>query len=366
MLPTNRTADNPVQNIPIKFFDYGFTELAAEFRRRFKRGEYHVAALFREVYKNGITDPGNAREFINSKSFWRQLRRDLEINLYPVKKIIKEEQLTKFVTQLEDGLEIESVIVPMATHYTVCVSSQVGCRMGCRFCETALLGFIRNLTVEEIIGQIYTARFLFAADIRNVVFMGMGEPLNNAENVIRAIRVMEDQRGLDISKRYISVSTCGLVPGIRKLASLNWPRLNLAVSLNAPNDRIRSSIMPVNNAWPMHTLRQALLDFPMKKNGAIYVEYVLIKGINDKRDHARQLAQYLKPIRAKLNLIPYNPRNRSPFSPPTAGDTSRFLDWLVKEKVFVRRRSTKGQEIMAGCGQLGSRDLCAQKNALIR
>ncbi len=346
-----------MKRVPIKFFELSFPQLVTLLKQRYKRGKYHAAALFREVYKNGKTDPRKAPEFTNSKVFWKQLQSDLEIKLCPVTKIIKEGDLTKFVTRLSDGFEIESVIVPMATHYTVCISSQVGCQMGCRFCETATLGFIRNLKVEEIIGQIYTARFHFDVNIRNVVFMGMGEPLNNTDNVIRAIRVMEDQRGLDIPKRYISVSTCGMVPGIKKLASLHWPQLNLAVSLNAPNDRIRSSIMPVNNAWSMLTLREALLDFPMKKNGAIYVEYVLIKNINDKRHHAHQLARYLRPLRAKLNLIPYNPRSRSPFSPPTAEDASRFLTWLVQEKVFVRKRSTKGQDIMAGCGQLGNAKL---------
>ncbi len=337
---------------PIKFFELNFLELTTELKRRFNRGHYHAAALFREIYKKGKTDPSRAPEFVNSKSFWKQLHSDLEINLYPVTRTVKEKDTIKFVTRLSDGLEIESVIVPMATHCTVCISSQVGCAMGCRFCETATMGFIRNLTVEEIIGQIYSARFYFCVNIRNVVFMGMGEPLNNLDNVIRSIRVMEDQRGLDIPKRYISVSTCGLVPGIQKIAKLNWPQLNLAVSLNAPNDRIRSSLMPVNSIWPMLTLREALLNFPMKKNGALYIEYVLIKNINDQRDHAHQLAQYLKPLKAKLNLIPYNSRRQSLFLPPSPGETSRFLYWLVQENIFVRKRSSKGQDIMAGCGQL--------------
>ncbi len=338
---------------PLKFFELTFSELTSELKNRYGIGAYFANAIFQEIYAHGNTDFKKAPTFLNSIKSYPHIIRDLEINLNPIVRIKKEEGLTKFVTDLKDGLKIESVIVPMATHNTLCVSTQVGCKMGCRFCETARHGFMRNLSVEEIIGQLYRARFTFGAHIRNVVFMGMGEPLDNFENVVQAIRVMEDQRGMDIPKRYVSVSTCGHVDGIRKLAALGWPQLNLAVSLNAPNDEIRSKIMPINNIYPMDTLRKSLLDFPMKKNGAIYIEYVLIKNLNDHREHARQLANYLIPLKIKVNLIPYNPLNNSPFEVPTEQDVSRFLEWLVDEKIFVRKRSTKGRSILAGCGQLG-------------
>ncbi|MFO8085801.1 MAG: 23S rRNA (adenine(2503)-C(2))-methyltransferase RlmN [Desulfobacterales bacterium] len=340
---------------PIRLLELTFSELVSELKSRYGKGAYHAAAIFREVYINGNINPGKAPEFINSKAIYHQLHKDLQINVNTVSAIKKENGLTKFVTKLKDGLEIESVIIPMATHYTVCVSSQVGCKMGCKFCETAILGFFRNLSVEEIIGQVYTAKFVFGADVRNVVFMGMGEPLDNFDNVVQAIRVMEDQRGLDIPKRYISVSTAGLVPGIQKLADLNWPQLNLAVSLNAPNDEIRSKIMPINKIYSMNNLRKMLVNFPRKKNGAVYIEYVLIKRVNDRREHAMQLADYLKPLKAKFNLIPYNCRTDSLFLTPSEDDVSRFLNWLVENEIFVRKRSVKGRNIMAGCGQLGNK-----------
>jgi 23S rRNA (adenine2503-C2)-methyltransferase len=337
----------------IKFFGVTFSELTSELKNRYGKGVYYAAAIFREIYLNGNTHIEKAPAFLRSETFCRQLCRDLEINLNPITEIKEEEGLTKFVTELKDGFKIESVIVPMATHYTLCVSAQVGCKMGCRFCETARHGFIRNLSADEIVGQLYTAKFTLGARVRNVVFMGMGEPLDNYDNVVQAVRVMEDQRGMDIPRRYVSISTSGRVDGIQKLAALKWPQLNLAVSLNAPNDQIRSKIMPINNIYPMGKLRDALLNFPMKKNGAIYIEYVLIKNLNDRREHAGQLAEYLKHLKVKVNLIPYNPLADSPFEAPDEKDVSQFLDWLVEEKVFVRKRSTKGRNILAGCGQLG-------------
>ncbi len=338
----------------IKLLELTFSELVSELKKRYGKGAHHAAILFREIYSNGNIDLGKSPEIVRWKKLYVQLCHDLKVNLNPVVDTIKENGLTKFVTRLKDSLEIESVIVPMATHNTLCVSSQVGCKMGCKFCETARLGFFRNLSVEEIIGQVFTAKFIFDVDIRNVVFMGMGEPLDNFDNVMQAILVMEDQRGFDISKRYISVSTAGLLDGIKKLAALNWPQINLALSLNAPNDQVRSQIMPINKVYSMDRLREVLMDFPLKKNGAVYIEYVLIKHVNDRQEHAYQLADYLKPLRAKLNLIPYNRRTDSLFEAPSEQDVSRFLSWLVEKKVFVRKRSTKGLGIRAGCGQLGN------------
>jgi len=345
------------ESIPIKFFGLTFSELVSVLHHQYGKGAYHANGIFREIYVNGNTDFRKAPEFLCSETFCRQLCRDLQVGIDPVTEVKKEKGLIKFVTGLKDGLNIESVIVPMATHYTLCVSTQVGCKMGCRICETGQRGFFRNLSTEEVIGQVYTALFLFKVPVRNVVFMGMGEPLDNFDNVVQAIRVMEDQRGMDISKKYVSVSTSGLIDGIRKLALLNWPQLNLAVSLNAPNDHIRSKIMPINTVFPMKKLHEALMDFPMKKNGAIYVEYVLIKNLNDHREHAKQLADYLKPLKVKVNVIPYNPHTDSVFKSPDEIEVSRFCEWLVKENVFVRKRSTKGQDIMAGCGQLGKNSL---------
>ena len=342
---------------PLRILELTFAGLTAELKQRYGKGKYHAAAGYREVYRNGNPDFSAAYEFSKSEKLLSELKKDLVFHLGQVVGEKKEENLVKFITRLEDGLEIESVIIPMATHKTICVSTQIGCRMGCSFCETAQLGFRRSLTVAEIVGQVYTAKFVFGLDVRNIVFMGMGEPLDNFENLIQAIRVMEDPRGLDIALSHMTVSTVGKVKGIRRLAALNWPRLNLAISLNAPNNRIRSKIMPVNRTDSMDQIKSALLKYPLKKKGTFFIEYVLIKDVNDSHKHAHELAQFLKPLPTKLNLIPYNPRSNSPFQPPSDEDLDRFCGWLVDEKLFVRRRSAKGRGILAGCGQLGNRQV---------
>jgi len=283
---------------------------------------------------------------------------DLTHHLNSIDHTVEEDGLIKFVTRLDDGLCIESVIIPMSSYSTLCVSSQVGCKMGCAFCETGSNGFYRNLDTEEIVGQIYTARFHFGYEIRNVVIMGMGEPLDNFDNVIRAIRIISDQRVFNIAKRHITVSTVGMAEGLRKLAGLGWQDLKLAISLNAPNDTIRSRIMPINHTFPMGRLRQALMDYPLKRKSTIFVEYVLIKGLNDTRESARQLAEYLKPLKTKVNLIPVNPNTYADtrFETPSQEDMNRFYGWLTENGLFVRKRTARGLGLMAACGQLGGRN----------
>ena len=283
---------------------------------------------------------------------------DMPSHLSSIDHIAEEDGLIKFVTRLDDGLCIESVIIPMSSYSTVCVSSQVGCKMGCAFCETGSNGFYRNLDTEEIVEQIYTARFHFGYEIRNVVIMGMGEPLDNFDNVTQTIRIISDQRGLNIAKRHITVSTVGMAEGLRKLAGLGWQDLKLAISLNAPNDKIRSRIMPINHTFPMGRLRQALMDYPLKRKSAIFIEYVLIKGLNDTRESARQLAEYLKPLKTKVNLIPVNPNTYagSRFETPSQEDMNRFYGWLTENGLFVRKRTARGLGLMAACGQLGGRN----------
>ena len=271
---------------------------------------------------------------------------------------VEEDGLIKFITRLNDGLCIESVIIPMSSYSTLCVSSQVGCKMGCAFCETGSNGFYRNLNTEEIVGQIYTARFHFGYEIRNVVIMGMGEPLDNFDNVSQAIGIISDQRGFNIAKRHITLSTVGMAEGLKKLSGLGWQDLKLAISLNAPNDKIRSRIMPINHTFPMEKLRKALMDYPLKRKSVIFIEYVLIKGLNDTRESARQLAEYLKPLKTKVNLIPVNPNTYSDtrFETPSQEDMNRFYSWLTENGLFVRKRTARGLGLMAACGQLGERN----------
>jgi 23S rRNA (adenine2503-C2)-methyltransferase len=267
----------------------------------------------------------------------------------------QEGDTTKLLFRLADGQAIESVLVPMAHYTTVCISSQVGCRMGCAFCQTGKMGLVRQLTAAEIVVQVYWAKQVAKAAVRNVVFMGMGEPLDNFANLARALTVLSDQRGLDIAPRHITISTVGLGDGITRLANLDQPLLNLAVSLNAPNDRLRSRLMPINRATPLTDLQKILAAYPLHPKRTLLISYVLIPGVNDTERCADELARFVTPLRAKINLIPVNACPDTPFQTPEPSAVECFRDLLVDRGIFVRRRTPKGQAIMAACGQLGAR-----------
>ncbi|KAA0213918.1 MAG: 23S rRNA (adenine(2503)-C(2))-methyltransferase RlmN [Leptolyngbya sp. PLA3] len=281
------------------------------------------------------------------------------------------------------ALTVESVLIPMIGRlgkrsYTLCLSSQVGCAMGCTFCETAQMGLIRSLTPAEIVGQWFAATHLLdhaeARDIRNLVFMGMGEPMDNLDNVLQAIRVLCDANGPALGASNITISTVGRIDGIARLSAFarqpGFHRLGLAISINAPNDQIRSQIMPINRSSSMGDLRDALLAYPMRSGGKFCFEYVLIPGVNDAPEHARQLADYLAPFGkwtkdtlplGVLNLIPYNPRHNSPWPAPTEESVEFFLTQLVELGVYAKRRRTKGRQMMGACGQLGARHIRSRR-----
>ncbi len=331
-----------------------YPQLVSLFREKYGRGEFHAAALYRGYFESACFEPTESKAFSSSHRLRRQLQSDLELSRPAVVAQTSEDGVTKLVFQLLDGHRIETVVIPMANHATVCISCQVGCRMGCRFCRTGQMGWVRNLSTEEIVSQVYAVKVAMGIDVRNVVFMGMGEPLDNFSSVIQAVRVMEDQRGLNIAKRRITVSTVGLPRDIDRLAQMNWPQLKLAVSINASNDTLRSELMPINRHYPLDRLKSALESYPLARGNAIFLEYVQIKGVNDKPEHARQLRDFIGDLPVKLNLIPYNPRHRSPFDAPTAEDMDRFHRALIDQNIFVRLRRSKGAGIMAACGQLGN------------
>jgi 23S rRNA (adenine2503-C2)-methyltransferase len=328
-------------------------QLADQFLQRYGKGAFYAASLYRAFFS--VADPDSA--IMPTEGAGPALRaliqKELVIRLPRVVRRFASQGVTKLVFELTDGQRVESVIIPMANHATVCISSQVGCRMGCRFCRTGRMGWRRNLTAAEIVAQVFMVKVRFQIPVRNVVFMGMGEPLDNFAAVVQAVRVLEDQRGLNIAKRHITISTVGLPEAIGRLAAINWPQLNLAVSLNAPNDDIRSELMPINGRYPMAALKEALDAYILSGGRALFVEYVLIKGINDDPGLAVPLATYLKGLPVKLNLIALNPGPQSVFQAPDPGAVERFRRALVEQGIFVRLRSAKGAGIHAACGQLG-------------
>lgn len=263
---------------------------------------------------------------------------------------------SKVVLRLHDGLEVESVCIPMGRgRYTLCVSSQVGCKMGCEFCETGRMGLLRQLSTAEIIAQLLVAKHRLGWPIRNIVFMGMGEALDNANNVIPALRVLNDPGSLAIAQERITICTVGHARGIERLYQEGMHRLNLSISLNAATDSLRSELMPINRRTDLRTLQRVLVAYRPRRNFALGVNYCLLPGLNDSRDEVRAIADFCEPLgRVLVNVIPYNPGSKPITRVPAETEIDRFLDWLRQEGLPVRQRVTKGRSVMAACGQLGN------------
>ncbi|MCP4745568.1 MAG: 23S rRNA (adenine(2503)-C(2))-methyltransferase RlmN [Desulfobacteraceae bacterium] len=259
----------------------------------------------------------------------------------------------KFLFELADGQTIESVLIPEQDHFTLCLSSQVGCAQGCKFCLTAKSGFIRNLTAAEIIGQIWEVRKQMDAPglLTNLVFMGMGEPLANLRQLISALSVITNANwGMKISSRRITVSTAGLAPRIPELGQA--VKVNLAVSLNAVDDQTRTRLMPINRKYPISALLDACRRFPLPARRKITFEYILMKDVNDSMQHASRLVNLLSCVNAKINLIPFNEYEGSDFKRPAEERIQEFQAFLIKKHFTSIVRYSKGQDIMAACGQL--------------
>jgi len=337
----------------IDIFGMPLDQLIQTLRKDYGKGPFHAEALYREVFKNGGKDIGNAPEFKNSLKFWTELEPALVPVSGNVEETFKDDELVKFITRFSDGLKIESVIIPMTQHNTLCVSSQVGCKMGCKFCQTARMGFKRSLSASEIVGQVFNARHILGYDIKNIVFMGMGEPFDNFDALMTAVNVLNCQKGSDIALRHMTISTCGVVPGIERLAQMNMPNIRLAVSINGPDDATRSALMPVNRRWPLAALKKSLEAYPLPPRGVFLFEYILIKGVNDSMDHAMALARFIHPLPVRLNLIPYNPVTGFDHQSPSDEQMHDFAQTLTDQGVFVIKRWSKGRSVSAGCGQLG-------------
>ncbi len=273
---------------------------------------------------------------------------------------------SKVVLRLYDGMEIESVHIPMGRgRSTLCVSSQVGCKMGCTFCETGRMGLLRHLSADEIVAQLLVAKHRLGWSIRNVVFMGMGEALDNADSVLQALRIMNDEAGLALAQERLTICTVGHVEGIRALDRAGFKRLNLSVSLNAARDGLRSELMPINRRTNLAELRDALASYRPRRNFALGVNYCLLPGINDSREDARAIAEFCAPLpRVLVNLIPYNPGSQPLTRAPDETEVDQFIAWLRAEGLPVRQRVTKGRDAMAACGQLGNPDLRRRRRAL--
>jgi 23S rRNA (adenine2503-C2)-methyltransferase len=257
----------------------------------------------------------------------------------------------KYLFRLSDGEYVESVIMKYKYGYTICVSSQVGCKMGCTFCASTLAGFKRNLTASEIEGQLHSAQKDLGIRISHIVMMGIGEPLDNFDNVISFIRNVNDENGLNISMRNITISTCGVVPRIYDLMNMDL-QLTLTISLHAPNDKIRSSTMPINNKYSIDELLKACRDYGEKTGRRVSFEYTLIKGVNDSKECAMELCNKLKGTLCHVNLIPVNDVKERNNIRSSKDDIIKFANILKRNGINATIRRTLGSDINASCGQL--------------
>ncbi|MBQ4364792.1 MAG: 23S rRNA (adenine(2503)-C(2))-methyltransferase RlmN [Clostridia bacterium] len=257
----------------------------------------------------------------------------------------------KYLFSLQDGEQIESVVMKYKYGYTICVSSQVGCKMGCTFCASGIAGFVRNLLPGEILSQVYTASRDLGIRISHVVMMGVGEPMDNLDNVLRFLSLITDEKGYNLSMRNISLSTCGVVPGIYRLMEENL-QLTLSISLHAPNDEIRSRTMPVNRRWPMHELLQACRAYTGHTGRRISFEYALIAGVNDSDRDAKELASRLRGMLCHVNLIPVNSVKERDYVRSSPARVQSFQHTLELCHINATVRRTLGSDINASCGQL--------------
>ncbi len=327
-----------------------------ELKQRFKEQgiqPFRATQVYQWIFKKSVEEP---LEFKNLPStLRRRISNEMEIPvLYPDNiQVSKIDNTTKYTLELYDGEIIESVIIPDKERRTLCISSQAGCKMGCKFCYTGQGGWRRDLEPWEIVEQVVVAiKYLQkkGEKLSNIVFMGMGEPLDNYENVVNAIKIITDENGLSISPRRISVSTVGIATQIEKLVKETG--VNLSLSLNAPDNLTRNEIMPINKKYPIEVLLQILKKVEIPRRKRIVIEYVLLKDVNDKPDDAKKLADLLKGIPVKINLIPFNPFPGSKYERPEDKRIIEFQQILIDSGFSVFIRSSKGRDILAACGQL--------------
>jgi 23S rRNA (adenine2503-C2)-methyltransferase len=269
-----------------------------------------------------------------------------------IKKEVSQDGTTKYLFELEDGQAIESVLIPDEERLTLCISTQVGCAMGCKFCVTGQMGFSRNLTPGEILKQILEVkRDLRSGNLTNIVLMGMGEPLANFEAVKKALSIMEDELALNLSARRITLSTVGLIPELRRLFE-EGVRCRLAISLNAADQETRAYLMPISRKYPLQDLIECCRSLPIPPRDRITFEYVLIKDVNASPEDAKKLALLLKGIRCKINLIPLNEAPEIPFKAPSEKEVLGFQKILIQHGFTALIRESRGRDISAACGQL--------------
>ncbi len=311
---------------------------------------FRAGQVFEWVYRKKVLSFGDM------SNISLKLRKELEENFtLSIPEIIRREKSSdgtvKYLIEMGDGEKVESALIPHGRRLTLCLSTQAGCRFGCLFCASGASGFGRNLEAYEITGQYLAVSGSCGRRITNIVFMGVGEPLDNFEALMTAVDVLSDPAGPALGKRKISVSTCGIAPGIRELTRIN-PGIGLSVSLHSADPEKRKVLVPVTRKYPLKELKEALREFTGKCRYPVSLEYILISGFNVLPEDGAKLADFCKGIRAKVNLIPCNPSSVKKFTPPDEKELAGFLSELDRRGIFYSMRRPRGRDISAACGQL--------------
>lgn len=282
------------------------------------------------------------------------LKNDFDIKTVSITKVERDVDVNKYLFKLKDDEKVEAVLMNHIYGNSLCISTQVGCNMGCKFCESGRLKKIRNLETHEMIEQILLVEEECGKRISHVVVMGIGEPFDNYDNLVKFIEIINNPKGLELGSRHITVSTCGVVPKIKEFMKLPY-QVNLAISLHAPNNEIRNSIMPINKAYPIEVLMATLNEYIKETNRRVTFEYILLDGVNDSDKCAKELADLVKGMNCYINLIPYNETNNISYKRTKSLNISRFYDILKKNRINVTIRREYGSNISAACGQLRSK-----------
>ena len=335
----------------MSIYDLSFLELE-EFVLNNGGKKYSASQIWEWLYIHKVN---SYEEMTNvKKELLEKLNSNFSIALLDVEKIERDSDVNKYLFKLDDGNYIEAVLMKHDYGNSICISSQVGCNMGCKFCESGRLKKRRDLTTGEMIRQILQVEDDLGERISHVVVMGIGEPFDNYDNVIKMIKIINHPKGLAIGARHITVSTCGIIPKIKEFMNLDL-QVNLAISLHAPNDKLRSALMPINKAYPLKDLMKVLKEYTDKTNRRLTFEYIMLKNINDSEECALELISLIKGINSYVNLIPYNETENLEFNRSNLVQINKFYDILKKNRINVTIRREFGGNISAACGQLRSR-----------
>ena len=314
--------------------------------------KFRAEQVFKWLYQKKVKDYSEITDI--KKERLESLKIDLPIERVKLVNVERDKDVNKYLFQLKDKEHIEAVLMRHDYGNSICVSSQIGCNMGCKFCESGRRKKVRNLTSGEIVTQVLEVEEDIKERITHVVIMGIGEPFDNYDEVIKFAKIINDPKGLAIGSRHITISTCGIIPKIEEFSNLDM-QINLAISLHAPNDELRSKIMPINKAYPLKDLMIAIKEYVKKTNRRVTFEYILLKNVNDKDTHAKELAKLLKGINCYVNLIPYNETENIQYERSNMFQIMKFYDILKKENINVTIRKEFGSKISAACGQLRSK-----------